>query len=232
MRHFFAFLAVMAFILSAAPVLAAGDSHDPHATVSTAAAGEYNAGDLLHNEVEHGVAESHGDGHEAPKGLPQLDPSTYVSQVFWLAIMFVLMYTVFRFKVLPDISSVVDRRREQIESDLNAAKTLKDEAERIHVEYEDALTAAREKSSALYTRVEDKIRDKEVEENQAFQDRASKQIADVELEVTEAKQSAMAEMNEVAADAAVMAVDKIVGISTDKKKALTVVKALGKKKAA
>lgn len=169
---------------------------------------------------------------EKTDGLPQMDVSTYASQIFWLAVMFLLMYLPFRFKILPDLTDIIERRKEQIETDLMSAKTLKEEAERIHNEYEKTLSEARTKSSALYTRVEDKIKEKEQEEFEKFYARSNELIADTESEIAKVKDSAMSDMNEIVAEVASIAAEKIVGIKTDEKQAVSIVEELGKKRAA
>lgn len=239
MRNIFVYLFAVLFMSVPVLAVAAPDAHEGAAKRLLVAQGEgieehsseIMDGDEHHAEVQLG-AEA-GDHHEGEvQGLPQLDVSTFVSQIFWLAVMFALMYTIFRFKVIPDLSSVVERRREQIESDLNAAHNLKEEAEHIHNEYEAVLAEARGKSSALYTRVESKIKEKQQEETADFQSKSMKAISDAEAEIIAAKQGAMQEMNEVAAEIAALAVDKIVGVRTDKKNAVSIVESLGKKKAA
>ena len=193
----------------------------------------HDVDDFLHEDIDGSeYGEVHGDGHEAPQGLPQLDPSSYVSQIFWLLVTFVLMHVVFRYRVIPDLSSAVDRRREQIENDLNAAHSLKAEAERIHNEYEAALAEAREKASSLYARVEEKIKEKEQEEYAKFQEKSVRDIASVELEIVKATKAAMSDMNAVVVDVAVMATQKIVGLSAKEKDVVAVVDSINKKKAA
>ncbi len=172
------------------------------------------------------------DDHGAKAGLPQLNPKWYISQFFWLAVMFVIMYMAFRFKVLPDLSNVIERRREQIDGDLTAAEHLKEEAERVHAEYDAILAQAREKSSALFRRVEDKIKDKEQEEYSVFQNKASDKIADAEKDIAKATAVAIKDMNILVVEIATIAADRLVGVTTDKKNAKSIVAGLENKKAA
>lgn len=185
----------------------------------------------IHDEYHDELAAAHGDYKEA-EGLPQLNPEWYISQLFWLAVMFIIMHLAFRFKVLPDLSSVIERRREQIENDLTSAENLKDEAERVHAEYDSILASAREKSSALFARVEAKTNEKQMEEYADFQGKANKVIAEAEVEIGKAKNKAIVEMHDVAVEIASLASEKLVGIAPDEKKTKSVIADLGKKKAA
>jgi len=174
-----------------------------------------------------------GQYHAEKKGgLPQLNAKWYPTQIFWLALSFMIMYTVFRFKVLPDLSSAVESRQEKIQKDLEAAHSLKEQAEKTHAEYEQILSDARVKSSMLYERVETKIKDKEQEEYSKFYAKSAKQLADTEAEIITAKKAAVKDVNKVVADVAVVAAKKIVGLSASDKDAEKVVDLIRKKKAA
>ncbi len=187
-----------------------------------------------HHDDAHGHDTAHAEEghHDEVQGLPQLDGSTYPSQIFWLLVTFALMYLPFRFKVLPDLSGVIERRREQIEGDLISAKNLKIEAENVHAAYETIVREARDKSSYLFTRAEEKIKEQEKASYAEFYAHAAKDIADAEEEIADATQKALATVNDVAAEVAAAAAEKLVGIKTDKKKAISVIETIGKKKAA
>lgn len=192
------------------------------------------AKDAHHEDSEdHSAANAHGDAHhDEVKGLPQLDPTWYVSQFFWLAVTFTMMYIPFRFKVLPDLSSVIERRREKIEGDLIAAQRLKEEAENTHKAYEKIVVDARQESSALFARVEEKIKELEQTSFNDFFKSGAKKVANAEEEVANAKEKAMDEVNDVAADTAILAAEKLVGIKADKNNAVKTLKDINKKAAA
>ena len=77
------------------------------------------------------------DGHtEAAKaGMPQLDPSSFASQLFWLAITFAAMYLLMARSVLPRIHEVLEKRRFRISQDLERAEALSREADEARNEY-------------------------------------------------------------------------------------------------
>ena len=60
--------------------------------------------------------------------LPQLDIVTYSSQIFWLAISFIVLYFLVAKIAMPRIAEVLEERQERIEDDLDKAETLKKEA--------------------------------------------------------------------------------------------------------
>ncbi|NRA51827.1 MAG: hypothetical protein HRU12_22100 [Phaeodactylibacter sp.] len=170
-------------------------------------------------------------GEKKKKGLPQLDPTYYPSQLFWLVFIFVSMYLFFSKKILPEMSNTIKGRRMHIQEDLDTAASLKEEAEKIHEAYDNILKDARDKSSSSYTKIENDIKKLTTKKVEGFQLRASRQIKETEEAIENAKGAAMDEMHDIAAETARIAAEKIIGVSTDLKKAQTVVKSIDKKAA-
>ena len=177
------------------------------------------------------AAHEDGAGHEEVDGLPQLDFTTYAGQIFWMFITFGTLYFFLAKKTLPEMSSVIESRREQIEGDLDNAERLKEEAEAAQASYEAALSEAREKASALFQNSEESIKTMTHERGEAFKAKAAKEIEATEKAVEKAKQEAMADTQAIAAEIASAAVEKIVGVSMDVSKAKTLVKNIGQKAA-
>ncbi len=165
-------------------------------------------------------------------GLPQFDPSSFIGQIFWLIIAFSILYLFFSKKTLPDLSSVIENRQVHIQSDLDSAEKLKTEAEEVHAAYDDALDKARHKASNYFLKSAEKIKNNAADQVQAFQDKASGEIEALEKEIDDAKESAMDDMNAIAAEIASEAAEKIIGVRADIDQAKTVVQSIHKKKAA
>ncbi len=180
-----------------------------------------------HAEAAADVAEH----HESSGGLPQLNPASFPSQIFWLAITFLVMYLVFSRKALPEISSVIENRQEHIQSDLNAAEDLKDESEKVHNAYEEILEESRNKASELFATVEDKIKAEATAALDGFRERSNSASQDAEQRIAEATKAAMKDMDQIAAEVASQAAEKIVGISTDIDRAKSVIDNINKKAA-
>jgi F-type H+-transporting ATPase subunit b len=81
--------------------------------------------------------------------MPQLDPTWFASQLFWLAICFVALYFVLSRFVLPPLQEVMARRASTVEGDLSLAQSLKGQAEHARSDYERTLADARERAQAV-----------------------------------------------------------------------------------
>lgn len=83
--------------------------------------------------------------------MPQLDPTSFISQLFWLVITFVALYTVLACWALPRIQGLLAQREMAVSSDLDTAQHLTKEAERARMAYEQSLNEARQRSQQLFT---------------------------------------------------------------------------------
>ena len=80
--------------------------------------------------------------------MPQLDPSTFGSKLFWLLVCFGALYLVLSFIVIPRISNTLAARAETLEGNLAEAEKLRGQAETALKAYEDALAEARSREEA------------------------------------------------------------------------------------
>jgi len=72
-------------------------------------------------------------------GMPQLDGSTWASQIFWTALALFILYKVLTKTILPRISGALEDRHNAIADDLDAAAELKKQAETATAAHADAL---------------------------------------------------------------------------------------------
>lgn len=186
--------------------------------------------DAAHADAAHGAADAaaHGGGGV---GLPQFDPSSFASQVFWLAIMFVVLYAFFSKKALPDLGAVMKKRDVHIRGALESAKRQKEVAEGLQAEYERDIENARLEATGAFTAAEKAIKEKADAGYKTFQQNAARQIEKTEAEIEKAKAAAMEDMHSLAAEIASQAAEKIIGVETDLDQAKTLVRSLKAKAA-
>lgn len=191
-----------------------------------------HVGDVLHELDQDLMHAEHIDAaHHGSSGLPQFDPSSYPGQLFWLAIVFLVLYVVFARNILPALSSTIESRREHIQSDLETAEKMKEDAESVQAAYEEALNEATSKASDLMMSTEQKVKDKAQKKLAALQSKSLEKIQETEASIEEAKAKSMLEMNNIAAEVASKAAEKIVGVNVDEKKAKSIINNISKKAA-
>lgn len=186
------------------------------------------ASDFVH-ELAHDV--EHIEHMESQAGLPQFDVTTFPSQLFWLFISFAILYLIFSFKTLPEISTVLERRKEAITNNLETAERMKNEADDVQYAYEQGLenvqNKARELVDASVTEGKS-ITDKRLDE---FKKTADKEIKNLSIKIEQGKQDVFADINDISAEVVMLGVYKITGIEISKEEALRAVEALNEQKA-
>ena len=137
--------------------------------------------------LEHGATAA--SSSSGPK-LPQLDLATYSSQVFWLIISFVVLYFLVAKLAMPRIAEVLEERQERIEDDLDKAETLKKEAYQVRIEYEKALSAAREKAQDATRHAQEEIAKRSAEAESAAQIKVTVMLEEAEKRIAASKTGA------------------------------------------
>jgi F-type H+-transporting ATPase subunit b len=161
-------------------------------------------------------------------GLPQLDISTWPSQIFWLIVIFGVGYVMMAKIVTPKIGTVLEDRRTRLDGDLGKAREASTEAAKIRAEYEADLESARNDAAAFARKAADEAAEKAASvEGKAAKKLASKG-ATAEKKLATAKAEAMENLNTVAAEAALDAVKGLTGITATKAQAEKAVKAAAK----
>jgi F-type H+-transporting ATPase subunit b len=177
------------------------------------AAPEHDApatGETPTEELHTGTEAAH-DTHGAKPGLPQLDISTFASQLFWLLISFVILYTVISRVAAPKIGGVIQDRANRIRGDLETAAKAKRDSEAAMAGYEKALADARTRG----LKMSDELRNTVQAEINAKNDAAAKELnaktAAQEARIAEMRKSAMAKVGDVARETAADVVMKLTG---------------------
>ncbi len=148
-------------------------------------------------------------------GLPQLDASTYPSQLFWLAVTFLTLYLAMQFVFLPRLGGIIEERRNRIADDLDQAAEFKREAEEAEISYNKALADARAKANAIAAETRAEI-DGQIKAEQAQMDtQLASRLAEAEDRINAMKQSANEKVDEAAADTTKALMEALVGTAPD-----------------
>ena len=149
-------------------------------------------------------AAEHGSG-----GLPQLDFSTFPSQIFWLVVTCVVLFQLMNRVALPRIAEVLEERADAIADDLDRAEEFKRKAAKAEEAYQQALADARAKAQEIVGQTKAEIQ-KDVDAAMAKADaEISARSAESEKRIREIRNSAMAAVEEVATETAGAVVESV-----------------------
>jgi len=166
------------------------------------------------SETAHAAAEA---AEHASGGLPQLDFSTFPSQIFWLAVTCIVLFQLMNKVALPRIASVLEERADAIADDLDRAEEFKRKASEAEEAYRQALADARSRAQGIAAEARADIQ-KEVDAALAKADaEISARTAESERRIREIRDSAKAAIAEVANDTAAAVVEAVMPDALDAK---------------
>ncbi|MEQ8966489.1 MAG: F0F1 ATP synthase subunit B' [Azospirillaceae bacterium] len=143
--------------------------------------------------------------------MPQFDPSSFASQIFWLIVTFVILYLLMSRVALPRIGEVLEERSERISNDLDRAEQLRKQADEVVEQYEAALSKARSEASAIMAQANQDIAAASSERQTAFQAELDKKIDEAEDRIGKARDEAMGQVRDIAIEASRGVAEKLVG---------------------
>lgn len=156
-------------------------------------------------------------------GLPQLDATTYPTQIFWLIVSFVLLYIVMSKIAIPRIADVLEERQERIEDDIETADRLRGEAEAVKGEYEKAVADARSQAHDLVRKAMDEIAAAHAKAEAEAAKKTAETTKAAETRIAQQRTEALASLKSVASEAAAEATAKLTGLKVDDSKVGTAV---------
>ncbi|WOI55060.1 F0F1 ATP synthase subunit B' [Palleronia sp. LCG004] len=156
-----------------------------------------------------------GAGEEVASGMPQLDPSSYPNQIFWLIVALIAIYFVLSRVALPRISSVLAERQGTITNDIAAAEELKQKATEAERAYDKALADARSEANRITEENKAKMQSELDRATEKAEAEIAAQQVESEKRITEIRDNAMASVEEVAKDTA-LAVVNAMGFEGDR----------------
>ena len=149
--------------------------------------------------------------------MPQLDVSTYLSQLFWLAVTFAFLYVLVKTVILPKIGGVLEGRRRRVADDLEAAERLQRQAQEALKAHDDLLASARAEAQATVRAEKEKVLAEVSERRQQLEAELTAKIAAAEKALAESKRKALAELEGTIGELAGEIVARVAGKAPSEK---------------
>ena len=151
------------------------------------------------------------DLYSAEAGMPQLDPTYWASQAFWLILVFTILYISISRFYLPKIKDNLDNRENKIKEDLENANKFKEQSEAKAKEYESILEKA--KKEVLKIHFESKsILDKNIKsKKESMEKEIEKEILKAQKEILELKKNSISSIQSISENIASNIIENISG---------------------
>ena len=167
----------------------------------------------------------HGGG-----GLPQLNPATYSSQLFWAAVLFLLLYLLMSKLALPRVGALLEERNRRIGEDLDQASRAQQEADAALAEYERGLAEARSQALTLVQTVNDELAGAAAESQRALAAELAAQTRDAEARIDAARRGALEQIRSIATETALAAASRLAGADLDRARVEAAVQAVAQER--
>jgi F-type H+-transporting ATPase subunit b len=165
----------------------------------------------------------------AEGGMPQLNPDYWVSQIFWVILIFGTLYVILWRIILPKINVNLENRKSQILTDLDDAQKFEDQSKEKLSEYNQILNQAKQEAKKILDGTRKKInRDIESKKNQ-FNLEIKKEIEKAEKEIKMIKLSSIEDINKIAIETSSEIIRKIIGTEVNASSVSAIVKDISKK---
>jgi F-type H+-transporting ATPase subunit b len=155
--------------------------------------------------VEHVAAGEHGGG------FPPFQKDTFVSQLLWVTVVFVLLYLLMSRLALPRVGAILANRRQRIENDLAMAQRLKDESDAAIAAYEKSLADARSRAQALANETRQRAAAEAETNRKALDATLNARIAGADKIIADKRAAAMQSVHDIATEAAVEIIERLIG---------------------
>ena len=145
--------------------------------------------------------------------MPQFDPTTFTSQIFWLLITFIALYWVVAKIGVPRIGEVLEQRARVIQDDLDRASQLKADTEEAIATYESAMAAARDQAREHLRLARTEMKEITEARTSELSDKIAKQVEEAEARISLAKTVAMESLTDITTETARDVVNKLAQIN-------------------
>jgi F-type H+-transporting ATPase subunit b len=143
--------------------------------------------------------------------MPQLDPTWWAGQAFWLLVIFAVLYGVLWKVLLPKVGGTIDAREGKIAGDIADARRLKQEAEAQAAQAQVEMNEARAKAQKLGSDAKAKSAAQAAERQKAEETKLNERLAVAEGEIRAARDQAMTNVRGIAVETAQAIVEKLTG---------------------
>ena len=165
----------------------------------------------------------------AGEGMPQLNPEFWVSQIFWLILIFSSLYIIMWKIFLPKITDSIENRKSRIINDLNETQKLKENAEKKLREYNKIIEDTKKEAKKIIEDNKKKLENDIKSKKQKFNEEIEKELMSVEKEIKSLKKLSISSINKIAAEVSSEVIKQLVGTSVNMSNVSAIVEDISKK---
>ena len=143
--------------------------------------------------------------------MPQLDPTYWASQAFWLILIFTLLYLALSNLFIPKIRNSIDIRENKIKDDLDEAQKIKKLAEQKLGEYEQSIENAKKEVQKIIFESKNKLNTEILGKKKQIEKDIESEIRKAEEEIETLKKESLTNISIISEEMASKVIEQISG---------------------
>ena len=147
----------------------------------------------------------------AEAGMPQLDPTYWASQAFWLILIFTALYLALSNLFIPKIKDSIDSRENKMKDDLDEAQKIKNLAETRLKEYEQSIENANREVQKIIFESKNQLNAQIQSKKKEFEKEIENEIKNAEKEIEDLKRGSLKSISIISEEMASKVVEQISG---------------------
>jgi F-type H+-transporting ATPase subunit b len=147
----------------------------------------------------------------AEAGMPQLDPTYWASQAFWLILIFTTLYLTLSNLFIPKIKDSIDSRENKIKDDLDEAQKLKNLADKKLKEYEQSIESAKKEVQKIIFESKNELNSQIQSKKKEFEKEIENEIKAAEQEIDSFKKDSIENISTISEEMASKVIEQISG---------------------
>ena len=145
------------------------------------------------------------------RGMPQLNPEFWVSQIFWLTITFGILYIVLSKLILPKISTNLEMRKSQILENIEAAEKKRAESEEKIEEYNKLINNSKTEAKNYFNEARDRILKDISAKKEILDKEINEETNKAEIEIKDFMDRAPEKVNKIAIETCADLIQQLIG---------------------
>ena len=162
-------------------------------------------------------------------GMPQLNPEFWISQIFWLTLVFGTLYVLLANFILPKISNNLETRKSQIVENIESAEKQRKESDQKIKDYENIINEAKIEAKNIFNQAREKILKDINNKKESLEKEIDQEIKKAETEILELKNKSPEKINKIAIETSADLINQLIGIKINNSSISAIVQDLSKK---
>jgi len=162
-------------------------------------------------------------------GMPQLNPEFWISQIFWLTLVFGTLYVLLSKFILPKISNNLETRKSQIVENIEAAEKQREGSDQKIKDYKNIINEAKIEAKNIFNQAREKILKDINNKKEDLKKEIDEEIKKAEIEILDLKNKSPDKINTIAIETSADLIKQIIGAEVNNSNISAIVEDTSKK---